>query len=95
MGTDQSSTFTVSGVEHGYTAIPTSVVRDSRLSLKARGLLIMMLTYGAQKMTRQELIRANPESRWAITSALEELSQYGYVRCEPLSVQAVLPEAQS
>ena len=65
----------------GYLTVRNEVVRDGRLSLKARGLLLLILSYPDNWETSAErLMQVNKEGRSAILSALTELKDAGYIR---------------
>lgn len=64
-----------------FTTIPNAWLRDGRISLKARGLLAMILSHRVGwRITLASLAKQNPEGRDAITSAIKELEEYGYMK---------------
>lgn len=65
--------------EH-YTIISNAAARDSRLSLKARGLLLLLSSHAVGFTTSlSALARQNPEGIDAIRGAVHELERYGYL----------------
>lgn len=66
-----------------YTVIRNSVLRDSRLSYRARGVLCALLSRPDNWTVRAEQLAVDGrEGRDAIRSALRELRDYGYIRME-------------
>jgi hypothetical protein len=67
--------------DSGFLIVRNEVIRDDRLSLKARGLLLLILSYPDNWKTDSEnLAAACKEGRTAILSALKELRDVGYMR---------------
>ncbi|MHB1527826.1 MAG: hypothetical protein ACYCXT_00080 [Acidiferrobacteraceae bacterium] len=67
--------------EKNYTEIRNSVARDSRLSYRARGVLLRLLSNAdGYRMTGSDLAREGKEGRGSILSALKELREMGYLR---------------
>lgn len=67
--------------ETNYTQIPNDWVRDGRLSLRARGLLVQIMSHKVGwDLTLESLVRDNPEGRDAIRTAINELESVGYLR---------------
>jgi len=70
--------------ERDYTTLRNEVIRDSRLSFRARGLLISMLSRPDNWRTSAEMLsKESPqgkEGRDAIRTALSELEAVGYLR---------------
>lgn len=61
--------------------IDRQLVRDARLSLRALGLAVRLLSNTPSfKMTSLDLARERPEGRDAIRAALRELEAFGYLR---------------
>lgn len=64
-----------------FTTFSNSLLRDTRLSFKARGVLVMCLSNAEDwKVHRNWLVNQGQEGREAIQGALQELEKYGYVR---------------
>lgn len=69
--------------EDPYTRVLNSMIKDKRMSFKARGLLVFMLSQPANWTTRVGWIEEQAtEGREAIRSAIEELEALGYLRRE-------------
>jgi biotin operon repressor len=63
-----------------YTRVPNSAVRDRRLDLKARGLLLMMLSKpDGWRFTERNLADEANVSRQQVRTAMETLTEAGYV----------------
>jgi hypothetical protein len=63
-----------------FVIVPNRIARDRRLSFRARGLLVMLLSLPAEwHITTDMLAEDNPESRTAIRAAMAELRDAGYV----------------
>lgn len=64
-----------------FTIVSNAIVTDSRLTWKARGLLIYLLSKPDNWRTNAEqLAKAGPDGRDAVRSALRELEELGYMR---------------
>lgn len=64
-----------------FTQVRNDVLRDRRLSFKARGLLVFMLSHPDYWRFRVEDLRANgPDGRHAVTTGLVELEATGYLQ---------------
>lgn len=69
--------------EEHYTIISNAWARDDRLSLKARGLLALILSHRVGwNISIESLARTNPEGKAAIRTAVTELERGGYLRRE-------------
>lgn len=63
-----------------FTQIPNAWVRDNRLSLQARGLLVQLMSHApGWKVTQESLAHANNIGRDAMRSILNELIEFGYL----------------
>jgi hypothetical protein len=63
-----------------FTTLPNELLRDSRLSYKARGVLCAMLSMASTWKTYQEWIQSHgTEGREAIRGAVAELEKFGYL----------------
>jgi hypothetical protein len=66
--------------EDHFTTIPNQWVRDSRISLRARGLLAQLMSHRVGwQVTVAQMVKDNPEGRDAIQTALAELREHGYL----------------
>lgn len=66
--------------EANYTQIPNTWLRDSRISLKAKGLLGYLMSHEAgYQITIDRIARETRDGRQAIRSAAEELIEAGYL----------------
>jgi hypothetical protein len=65
---------------HQYVVVPNAIARNDRLSFRARGLLVMLLSLPPDwHVTADMLAEDNPDSRTAIRAAMRELRESGYV----------------
>lgn len=63
-----------------YTQIPNSWVRDTRLSFKARGLLVYLMSHTpGWNMSIRSVAKANGTGVDTVKSAIQELEQLGYL----------------
>jgi hypothetical protein len=63
-----------------FVQIPNDWLRDSRLSLKARGLLAQIMTHREDwSLSINKLAQDNGEGKHAIRGAIAELERYGYL----------------
>ena len=68
-------------LESNFSVISNSVIRDSRLSYRARGVLLEILSRPDNwRVSGDSLARAGKEGRDAILTALKELRDCGYIR---------------
>ncbi|WP_336642300.1 hypothetical protein [Microbacterium sp. MMO-56] len=68
-------------IDEHFTAVPNEWARDARLSRRARGLLVEVMSHRiGWHITTRSLAGAGPEGRDAIRSAIDELLEYGYVK---------------
>ncbi|MFF1400705.1 hypothetical protein ACFVZD_44110 [Streptomyces sp. NPDC058287] len=66
-----------------YTTVFNHAVRDRRLSRRARGLLVELLSHrDGYGVSIAMLLRAGPEGKDAVTVALRELERHGYLHRE-------------
>ncbi|MHB8388805.1 MAG: hypothetical protein ACYDBH_04380 [Acidobacteriaceae bacterium] len=67
--------------ERQYTSLRNEVARDSRVSYRARGVLVRLLSNAdGFPMTASDLAREGREGRGAMLTALRELREAGYIR---------------
>lgn len=68
-------------IDEQFTAVPNEWARDARLSRRARGLLVEVMSHRVGwHVTIRSLAKAGKEGRDAIQTALAELVEFGYVR---------------
>lgn len=68
-------------IDEHFTAVPNEWARDVRLSRRARGLLVEIMSHRiGWHVTTRSLAGAGPEGRDAIRSAIDELLEHGYVK---------------
>ena len=66
--------------QHSFTMIPNQILRDSRLSWGARGLMSFIVSQKpGYSLSRQELIEASPMGRMGVKSLIGELQEVGYL----------------
>lgn len=66
--------------QHSFTMVPNQILRDSRLSWGARGLMSFIVSQRAgYSISRSELIAASPMGRDGLKSLLDELCGFGYL----------------
>lgn len=66
--------------ERNFTQIPNEWLRDSNLSLRARGLLALLMSHDeGYTVTHKTLVAANPEGSTALQAAVDELKRHHYL----------------
>ena len=66
--------------QHSFTMVPNQILRDSRLSWGARGIMAFIVSQKpGYSLSRQELIKASPIGRDGLKSLLNELCKFGYL----------------
>jgi hypothetical protein len=66
--------------ESGYSILRNAIVRDDRLSFKARGLLAYLLSHDeGWRVSADLLAQQGPDGRTAILSGMKELEEAGYL----------------
>lgn len=66
--------------ERDFTQIPNEWLRDPKLSLKARGLLALMMSHDeGWSITYKALVATNPEGQAALVAAVDELKRERYL----------------
>lgn len=66
--------------EQGYTTISNVILKDKRLSLKAKGLFIQMLSLPkGWALNAKGMAQLNKDGEKAILTAFKELEEYGYL----------------
>ena len=69
--------------DHSFTQIPNDWVRDNNLSLKARGLLALLLSHAeGWSLSMRTLADENKEGLYALREAIMELERFGYLTRE-------------
>lgn len=70
--------------ETEFTRIPNNWTRDGTISLRARGLLTLLMSHEpGWRVSKASLVAQNPEGREAIEAALRELRSAGYLTVAP------------
>ena len=78
------------------TLVLTSHIRDTRLSLEARGVLMWLeIQPPASEVTEDTIVAAGPDSRDAVRRMIGELEQFGYLRREGDSLTLIDPTNES
>lgn len=68
-------------IDRDFTIVRNAWARDGRLSLRARGLLVQLLSHRpGWTVTTESLMRDNPEGRDSIRGAVRELEGVGYLK---------------
>lgn len=68
-----------------FTIVNNNIINDERLSMKARGLLVYMLSKPDDWVFYEtEITKAGPDGRDAIRSGIREIEQAGYLRRDPI-----------
>lgn len=68
-------------IDRDFTMVRNAWARDGRLSLRARGLLVQLLSHRpGWEVTTESLMRDNPEGRDSIRGAVKELEKMGYLK---------------
>lgn len=66
--------------EREYTQIPNEWLRDPQLSLRARGLLALLMSHrDGYTVTHKALVTQNPEGASAMQAAIDELKRHRYL----------------
>lgn len=66
--------------QHSFTMIPNQILRDSRLSWGARGLMAFIVSQKpGYSLSRAELVEMSPVGRDGLKSLLNELQNFGYL----------------
>lgn len=67
--------------DDGFTRVPNTWIRDKRMSFKARGVLMLLLSHEAGfRVTLRSLAATATDGRDAVASAVVELERLGYLR---------------
>lgn len=68
--------------KNNYIVVPNSILRDKRISITARGLLVIILSLPPKwKLTVSGLVTVTGAGETAVRAGLRELEKYGYVQC--------------
>lgn len=66
--------------QYSFTMVPNQILRDSRLSWAARGLMAFIVSQrSGYSLSRAELMEASPMGRDGVKSLIEELQKFGYL----------------
>ncbi|MBZ4486267.1 helix-turn-helix domain-containing protein [Microbacterium sp. cx-55] len=67
--------------DDGFTRVPNTWIRDKRMSFKARGVLMFLLSHEAGfKVTIRSIAGASTDGRDAVTTGVTELEKLGYLK---------------
>lgn len=70
-------------LEGNFTLIPNKLIRDERISFRARGIFIYCASHVDDwKLSIRSIARATSEGTSAVSSALKELEKFGYLSRE-------------
>lgn len=68
---------------HYFACITTEVLRDERLSWKAKGIFAYLWDHGdSWHFHTKEIAKHSPDGEYALTTGLRELEKYGYLERE-------------
>lgn len=66
--------------QHSFTMIPNQILRDSRLSWGARGLMAFIVSQKpGYSLSRDELVAVSPMGRKGLKTLIDELREFGYL----------------
>ena len=66
--------------QHSFTMVPNQILRDSRLSWGARGLMAFIVNQKpGHSLSRDELVTAAPMGRKGLKTLIDELREFGYL----------------
>lgn len=66
--------------QHSFTMVPNQILRDSRLSWGARGLMTFIVNQKpGHSLSRDELVTASPMGRKGLKTLIDELREFGYL----------------
>ena len=66
--------------QHSFTMVPNQILRDSRLSWGARGLMAFIVNQKpGHSLSRDELVTASPMGRKGLKTLIDELREFGYL----------------
>lgn len=66
--------------QHSFTMVPNQILRDSRLSWGARGLMAFIVNQKpGHSLSRDELVAASPMGRKGLKTIIDELREFGYL----------------
>lgn len=66
--------------QHSFTMVPNQILRDSRLSWGARGLMAFIVNQKpGYSLSRDELVTASPMGRKGLKTIIDELREFGYL----------------
>lgn len=78
---EKDEIYSQDGINYGFTMINNKALRDTRLGINARGVLVTLLSFPADwNFSVSGLTKILPNGKDAIRKALNELEKYGYIK---------------
>lgn len=68
--------------QKNFSIISNAALDDTRLTLKAKGIMAYLYSLPEKEATMEEIISAGPDGRDSISPGIKELIKHGYVSFE-------------